>query len=104
MHERERAVADRLLAAETPQAVETALFESYVEEPYDIDGLLTELRVRRQRLLQNGRPAEAALVAALTGAVREHRALLERLAQEYGRTDAGRRRNSWPRDLRPRST
>ncbi|WP_328764882.1 CHAT domain-containing protein [Streptomyces sp. NBC_00272] len=101
MHERERAVADRLLAAETPQAVETALFESYVEEPYDIDGLLTELRVRRQRLLQNGRPAEAALVAALTGAVREHRALLERLAQEHGRTDAGRRRNSWPRDLRP---
>ncbi|WP_433190008.1 tetratricopeptide repeat protein [Actinoallomurus sp. CA-150999] len=99
MGERARAVADRLLAAETPQQVETALFGTYVEDPYDIDGLLTELRSRRLRLAECGRSAEAALVEFLASMVEEHRAMLERLAEEYEQTEAGRRRGSWLHDI-----
>ncbi|MFI8263776.1 CHAT domain-containing protein [Streptomyces sp. NPDC085665] len=101
MRERERAVADRILAAETPPAVEAALLESYAEEPYDIDALITELGSRGQRLTESGRPAEAALVAALTGEVEECRALLEQMADARARIEAGHTRRTWPTGVRP---
>ncbi|MGW2996579.1 hypothetical protein ACWDA9_34340, partial [Streptomyces sp. NPDC001193] len=101
MRERERAVADRILAAQTPPAVEAALLESYAEESYDIDALIAELGSRGRRLTESGRPAEAALVAALAGEVEECRALLEQMADARARIEAGHTRRTWPTGVRP---
>ncbi|PJM91452.1 CHAT domain-containing protein [Streptomyces sp. CB01373] len=101
MHERERDVAQRLLAAQTPQEVEAVLLESYGREPYDANAVIDELRACEQWLLENGRPAEAALVAALADEVGERRDLFELMAQAQARREAGHGRSTWPGNRQP---
>ncbi|MER6134484.1 CHAT domain-containing tetratricopeptide repeat protein [Streptomyces sp. NPDC001815] len=81
MGEREQAVAERLVTAESLTQVKDFLFSPYVNGPYDVEEVLAELRTRRQQLWDQGRPAEAELVDFFTDLVAANRHEFERLRQ-----------------------
>lgn len=79
MNDRERAVADELLAADSVKAAEMVLLKP--DTRYDVDALLAELDLRRGRLTAQERHSEAELVDFLIALVQRRRGAVEKMAE-----------------------
>ncbi|GAA4097899.1 CHAT domain-containing tetratricopeptide repeat protein [Actinomadura miaoliensis] len=96
MGEREKALADRLLAADSVRAAETALLP--LDGGYDVDALIAELNARRERLTADGERPEADLTAFLIGLVQRRRDAIEEMTRLRDQA-VNEPKRTWPADI-----
>lgn len=93
MGERERAVVDELLVAESVKAAQAALLKP--DANYDVDALEAELAARRDQLNADGRQPEAELVSFLIDMVRRHRSAIDE-RMKLRDPDGNGPKRTWP--------